>query len=191
MQNVFSGALVCADVHTAISDKTIDPWRLQNQLDTYYTFSSGPMAWNQFVSLKDQGTGNFVSFEAPLELSYTHTTANDWDKSTSDAIIGKSFRLQYAGPGQLQGIPWKLAKDVGHHMPLFSIRSGAKVGAYTIHAIDGEQRLAKAADQASCSAIALEGGPALPSIDGMPTITHTSFGNEDSELRYVGGVATK
>ncbi|MDQ3235216.1 MAG: hypothetical protein M3Q07_25690, partial [Pseudobdellovibrionaceae bacterium] len=76
MQNVYSGALVCSDVYSAIADKTIDPWRLTNQLDTYYMFNAGPMAWNQFIALKGSN-GQFVTFDAPLELSYTHTTAND------------------------------------------------------------------------------------------------------------------
>lgn len=191
-QNVYSGALVCEDVMTAVTDKASKgPWELQNSLETYYTFSAGPQAWNQFVTLKDKTTGNFVAFDAPLNLSYVHTTANDWDGSTDTSVIGKSYRLDYSGPGQLQGIPWKMAKDVGHHMPLFSIRSGTKIGDYTVVAIDGEQRLAKAASEASCSAIPLEGGPAMPSIDSLTSIQHTALGDESSELRYVGGVAVE
>jgi hypothetical protein len=192
IQNVYSGALVCEEAMAAFTNKeNKGPWELQNTLDTYYTFSAGPQTWNQFVSLKDKTTGNFVAFDAPLNLSYVHSTVNDWDGNTDTAIIGKSYRLDYAGPGQLHGIPWKMAKDVGHHMPLFSIRSGTKVGDYTIIAIDGEQRLAKAASEASCSAIPLEGGPAMPSVDDLPTIQHTALGDADSELRYVGGVATE
>jgi hypothetical protein len=191
-QNVYSGALVCSDVIAGIENReNKGPWELQNTLDTYYTFSAGPQSWNQFVSLKDKTTGNFVAFDAPLNLSYVHSTVNDWDGNTDSSIIGKSYRLDYAGPGQLQGIPWKLAKDVGHHMPLFSIRSGTKVGDYTIVAIDGEQRLAKAASEASCSAIPLEGGPEMPSLDNLSTIQHTALGDANSELRYVGGVATE
>ncbi|WP_141733723.1 hypothetical protein [Oligoflexus tunisiensis] len=187
---IFSGALVCSDVHAAISDKSIDPWRLSNELDTYYTFQSGAGSWNQFAGLKGSD-GQFVTFDAPLQLSYTHTTANDWDGNTDSSIVGKSYRLEYAGPGQLQGIPWKMAQDIGHHMPLFSIRSGTQVGDYFIYAVDGEQRLAKAADQNSCASIPLDNLPALPSIDNLTEITHTDLGDVDSELRYVGGVAVE
>jgi hypothetical protein len=192
LQNVYSGALICSDVADGISNKASKgPWELQNSLDTYYTFSAGPQSWNQFASLKDKSTGAFVAFDAPLNLSYVHTTANDWDGNTDASIIGKSFRLEYAGPGQLQGIPWKKSQEIGHHMPLFSLRSGTKVGNYTIYAVDGEQRLAKAASEASCSAIPLDAAPVLPSVDDLPTILHTALGDTDSELRYVGGVAVE
>jgi hypothetical protein len=192
IQNVYTGALVCSDVMAVMTDlANKGPWELQNSLDTYYTFNAGPQSWNQFVSLKDKTTGQFVAFDAPLNLSYTHTTANDWDGNTDTSIVDKSYRLEYAGPGQLQGIPWKKAADVGHHMPLFSIRSGTKIGDYTVYAVDGEQRLAKAADSASCAAIPLDTAPALPSIDDLPTIQHTALGDADSELRYVGGVAVE
>jgi len=190
LQNVMSGALVCSDVWSALADKTIDPWRLSNEIDTYYTFQSGAQDWNRYISLKDD-TGAFVTFEAPLEISYTHTTANDWDGSTDTSFIGKSFRFQYSGPGQLQGIPWKYAKEIGHYMPLFSIKSGTKMGDYTAYAIDGEQRLAKAASDASCASIPLDSAPELPSIDDMTTIDVGALGDETAELRYVGGVSTK
>jgi hypothetical protein len=192
LQNVYSGALICSDVADAITNKgSKGPWELQNSLDTYYTFSSGAQSWNQFATLKDKTTGAFVTFDAPLNLSYVHTTANDWDGNTDTSVVGKSYRLDYSGPGQLQGIPWKKAQDIGHHMPLFSIRSGTKVGDYTIYAIDGEQRLAKAASEASCAAIPLDSAPALPSTDDLPTILHNALGDENSELRYVGGVAVE
>ncbi len=191
-QNVYSGALVCSDVMDAVTNKASKgPWELQNSLDTYYTFSAGPQSWNQFVSLKDKTTGQFVAFDAPLNLPYTHTSANDWDGNTDTSIVGKNYRLEYAGPGQLQGIPWKKDANVGHHMPLFSIRSGTKIGEYTIYALDGEQRLAKAASDASCSSIPLDTAPELPSLEGLPTIQHTALGDADSELRYVGGVAVE
>ncbi len=190
MQNVFSGALICASDWTAIPNKeSLDPWRMANEVTTFYSFQSGSMDWNKFIGLKDS-TGAFVAFDAPLELSYTHTTANDWDGNTDTSFIGKSFRLQYSGPGNLQGIPWKYSKDTGHHMPLFSIKSGATVGAYKIYPIDGEQRLAKA-EAASCAAIPLEGAPELPSLDSLTAVDVGSIGDASSELRYVGGVAVE
>jgi len=190
MQNVWSGALVCSDTHAAIADKTIDPWRLSNEVATYYTFESGAMDWNRFTGLKD-ANGKFVAFDAPLELNYTHTTANDWDGNTDTGFIGKNFRLQYAGPGQLQGIPWKYAKEIGHHMPLFSIKSGTTVGDYKVYAVDGDQRLAKADNEASCAALALDSAPTLPAVDNLTAIDVGEIGDATSELRYVGGVATE
>lgn len=191
LQMINSGSLVCAADYAAISGNkaSIDPYRMQNGLTSFYRFNAGANDWNKFISLKDS-TGTFVSFDQPLELSYTHTTANDWDANTDTSFIGKSFRLQYEGPGNLHGIPWKYAKEIGHQMPLFSIKSGVTVGAYTIYPINGEQRLAKAADEASCAAIPLEDAPALPELDGV-AIDVGDLGDSSSVLRYIGGVAVE
>lgn len=187
LNNIWSGALVCADVYAAL-DKTIDPFRMEQNIDSFYRFSSGAQAWNQYTSLKDSN-GTIVTFDKPLQISYTHTTANDWDANTDAAFIGKSFRLEYNGPGQLNGIPWKQSKDIGHYMPQFSIKSGVKAGDYTIYPTEGEQRLAKA-DSASCAAIPLDSVPEMPELDNV-IIDNGALGDATSPLLYVSGVATE
>jgi hypothetical protein len=183
LDNIWSGALVCeADVP---SDTSIDPYRLQNEVTTYYRFSAGAQNWNKFQGLKD-ADGAFVKFDAPLELSYTHSTASDFDgNSTQD---GKSFRLSYNGPGQLHGMPWKFDKDIGREMPLFSIKAGVKIGDYTVYPRDGEQRLVKTADS-NCAGLSLSGISKLPSNENK-IITIAWSESEDTEIRYIGGVST-
>ncbi|MCX6129795.1 MAG: hypothetical protein NTX25_12145 [Proteobacteria bacterium] len=133
--------------------------------------------------------GTIVTFDKPLQISYTHTTANDWDANTDAAFIGKSFRLEYNGPGQLNGIPWKQSKDIGHYMPQFSIKSGVKAGDYTIYPTEGEQRLAKA-ESARCAAIPLDSVPEMPELDNV-IIDNGALGDATSPLLYVSGVATE
>lgn len=189
LQNIWSGALICADVYNTLDKNNLDPWRLQNEVTEYYRFTSGAQAWNRFTGLRN-ASGQFVTFDAPLELPYTHTQANDFDGNSDTAVVGKSYRLSYNGPGQLHGIPWKYNADVGRHMPLFSIKPGVKVGNYTILPLEGEQRLAKTAE-ANCSAIPLTTMPPLPTME-QRLINHGSgLGDANSVLKYVGGVAVE
>lgn len=189
LDNVHSGALIPSSVWSAISDKTKDPWAIEQSLDSFYRWEAGPSPWSQFYGLKDS-TGAFVKFDKPLELSYTHTTAADWDGITDSNIIGKSYRLTYGGPGQFWGIPWKYNGEVGHEVPLFSIKSGTKIGDYTLYAVDGDQRMKKADSTASCSALGFDAAPALPALEDK-SINVGTIGDDSSPLRYIGGSAPK
>jgi len=188
LNNIWSGALVCSDDYAAIADKSIDPYRMEQSVDTFYRFSSGAQAWNRYTSLKD-ANGAIMNFEKPIQISYVHTTANDWDGNTDSSFIGKTFRLEYNGPGQLNGIPWKMSKEVGHYMPQFSIKSGVTAGAYTLYPTEGEQRLAQAA-AASCAAIPLDDVPDMPELDDV-VIDNGELGDSTSPLLYVSGVAAQ
>ncbi len=73
-------------------------------LPVFYTWETGPNEWNQFTGLKD-ASGNPVRFDPPLQVQYVHsqpsTTAPDFKYN------GTTFFLEYAGFGDLQGIPGK------------------------------------------------------------------------------------
>jgi hypothetical protein len=71
-------------------------------------------------------------------------------------------------------MPWKMASDGGHHMPLCSIHSGAKIEGYTLNSIDGGHTLS-----------------ALLSIDTLTEIAHSDLEDPNAELRYVGGEAVE
>jgi hypothetical protein len=162
----------------------MDPWRLENEVTEYYRFTAGFSSWSQFQGLKD-AAGAFVKFDQPLELSYTHTTANDFDGDSSND--GKTFRLSYNGPGQLQ-VPWKYNKDIGREMPQIAIKGGATVGTYTIWPVDGEQRLVKT-DDANCSGLSLADVSKLPTNDKKVVSISWSEAT-DTPIRYIGGVST-
>ncbi|HEX7639081.1 MAG TPA: hypothetical protein VF457_11850 [Burkholderiaceae bacterium] len=69
------------------------------QMDVYYEWQTGPNQWNQFAALKD-GSGNVVSFDPPLQVNYTVPTGARYGE-----FSGKPIVLQYAGWGDLWGIP--------------------------------------------------------------------------------------
>lgn len=184
--NVRSGALVSQAVYDALADKAIDPYKLENQLTEYYRWEAGPSQWNQYMAIVNEA-GQIESFDKPLQFAYTHTTANDWDGQTDAAIVARNYRLNYGGPGQLWGVPMKYNKDIGRQIPLFSIKSGTKLGDYTVLALSGDQRMVKAED-AKCTALGLESMPGLPKAEAKD-IDNSALGATDVALRYQGGDA--
>jgi len=73
-------------------------WQV-DQADVFYQWETSPNPWNQFAALKDS-TGAFVSFQAPLQVSYAVPGGAKYGN-----YAGKSIVLQYGGFGELWGIP--------------------------------------------------------------------------------------
>ncbi len=188
MDNVFSGPLIPKATWEALADKTIDPWRVEQELDVYYTWSAGPSSWSKFQSLKD-AAGVMVSFDRPLEISYTLATADEFDGLTDTNVVGKSYRLNYGGPGQLWGIPWKYNGTVGHEMPLFSLKAGTKLGDYTVNPVEGDQRMATT-EAANCASLSLDDLPELPTLENS-SVDVGVFGDDNSPTRYISGVSVQ
>jgi hypothetical protein len=73
-------------------------------LPEFYAWETGPNSWNKFVTLKDGG-GLAVRFDPPLQVRYTHSQT---DPAAPDfKYDGTTFFLEYAGFGDLHGIPGK------------------------------------------------------------------------------------
>ncbi len=70
-----------------------------NSADVYYQWQTGPNTWNQFSAVKD-GSGNFVHFDAPLDVSFKVPAGAQYG-----SYAGTSLILQYNGFGNLSGIP--------------------------------------------------------------------------------------
>ncbi len=79
-----------------------DWWAIYNQ-DVSYRWETGSNDWNHMVTAM-YPDNSFASFDRPLSMSYTHSTANDRNDDAS--FNGKKFLLQYGGPGELWGFPW-------------------------------------------------------------------------------------
>jgi len=64
-----------------------------------------PQEWNQFTALRDPTTGTPLTFDAPLQVKYTHSQTNNTkpDYKYNDT----TFYLEYNGFGDLWGIPGK------------------------------------------------------------------------------------
>jgi len=185
--HMWSGALVPEATWSALSDKSIDPWRMEQEVSVFYRWSSGPDSWNKFQSLKNSA-GSFVKFDKPLDISFTLTADREFDGVSDDRIVGKTYRLTYGGPGQLWGIPWKYNAEIGHHMPLFSITAG-DLGSYKVWPREGDQRMVQV-DNSKCDGLPLSDMPTLSDVSDAG-INHGALGDNESELRYIGGDAVE
>jgi len=163
-------------------------WQAWNVLPTFYTWETGPNDWNRFVGLKSGS--NFVNFDAPLQITYVHTQA---DNTQPDfAFNGVTFMLQYGGFGQLNGIPsYCVDMDSGsivdcsqsngsnsiRWVPQFTIPALQADGSltevtdsdsntYYVKPLEIEQRMLQDADPNACDTLALTGfgGYTLPDM---------------------------
>lgn len=107
------------------------PWEIWGQ-STYYTWETGTSNWNKFSGLIDSN-GSQVVFDPPYKLSYTHATD------------GKKYMLDYAGFGELHGIPYQQVEGTNMWMPLLTIPDGSEVTAegstYYVRALEGAQKM--------------------------------------------------
>jgi len=107
------------DPLTADSSFTTSNWEQIYNEQTYYSWCTGPKDWNQFWTLKDS-TGNYVTFDPPIRLTYTHTTAND--RNGDSTYDGKKFSLDYDG-SELH-VPGKFNPTLNRWVPLINLKDG-------------------------------------------------------------------
>lgn len=81
-----------------VGSGTYCEWRINN-LDVYYQWETGVQPHNQFAAVKDSA-GQFVTFDAPLQVSYTVPQGAAYGPHAGQNIV-----LQYGGFGDLWGIP--------------------------------------------------------------------------------------
>ncbi|MCB9899492.1 MAG: hypothetical protein H6825_15915 [Planctomycetes bacterium] len=143
-----------------------DAW---NQ-DEFYVYETGPNEWNKFIGLLD-GEGDSVAFDPPLQFKYTHSTEADlngdskWD--------GKSFLLEYNGPGDLWGLPHDGVDTDGdgypdRWYPVVNLADGTLMGPtgseYVVRAWEQEQTLTE--DPQGCFELNVDTVKQLPLPDG-------------------------
>ena len=163
-----------------------DCWSIYDDA-TYYYWATGPNDWNQFTTVKDTDD-NYEVFDAPLHLSYTHTTANDINGvSTYD---GKKFNLDYDG-FELH-IPWEFNEDEEEWQPLMNLKDGV-----SMRGDDGNDYVVKAVEEALVMAEVAGADPApellIEEID-PPNLTYDSEKTDlvgavpaDVELKVIKG----
>ncbi|MFQ6608681.1 MAG: hypothetical protein ACE5EE_09110 [Fidelibacterota bacterium] len=166
-----SGAMI-ADTSVLVDG----PWEIWNQ-DVFYTWETGHNQWNQYTGIKDD-SDTLVSFDPPLHITYTHSTANDANgDSTYD---GRIYQLDYSGFGELHGIPFNDDDGDFRWYPEFSIKDGTLMGdtnQYIVKAIEKEQSM-RALSDTDCSVLDTSSGLAAPTdeysdpaIGPKPTVT--------------------
>jgi hypothetical protein len=128
----------------------------------YYSWNTGSDDWNQLVTVKDSN-GDFVSFDAPISFSYTHTTANDVNGVST--YNGKTFRLQYDG-FSVQ-IPWNYDETTDEWEPFINIADGTPMGP------NGDDYVIKATEESLVMTEIADPSITFPSNSvGEPTLTY-------------------
>jgi hypothetical protein len=175
------GPLTTDDAYTAG-----DCWGIYDET-TYYYWGTGQNEWNQYTTVKD-ADGDYEVFDAPLHLSYTHSTANDINGDSS--YDGKKFNLDYDG-FELH-IPWKFDADEGEWQPAFNLKDGV-----TMQDADGNEYVVKAVEEALVMA-EITGADPAPELEieelDPPTLTYNSSKTDlvgavpdDVELKVIKG----
>ena len=164
-----AGAIACAHDATRSCDHSA------NAAPVYYTWESGPNNWSQFFALKSGS--QYVKFDAPLTLDYTVPA----DPARFGEHAGTTILLQYAGQGQLWGVPGHCVSAASNApvscdtamarwVPSFTIPADAIEGAaraggktYLIKWLAREVRLARVPDS-SCASLSLGDPSKLPAL---------------------------
>ncbi len=181
-------------VTQAVADTLSDPYQVYDSslVSTFYVWETGPNDWNKSTMLKDS-LNNVVSFDKPIEFTYTHSEANHRDGSaTSFAEVGtQTFMLHYNGPGNLHGIPHKQVgnEQQGRWYPLFNLNDGSLIGPnneYVVKALDIERKMNQDTD--GCGALVVN-EPAAP-VPSSVTVYLDELGDVpevDAAPVFVGG----
>ncbi|OZG74757.1 hypothetical protein BTA51_03950 [Hahella sp. CCB-MM4] len=188
-----SGPMVTAAVAGTLSD----PFEVYDaeQVDTFYVWETGPNDWNKTTMLVDS-EGDAVTFDKPIEFSYTHSEANHRDGSAfTYAEVGpQTFMLQYNGPGDLHGIPFVQigGEESDRWYPVFNLKDGTVIGPegqYVVKALDIERKMNEDSD--GCGSLVVN-EPAAPvpsdvsvNLDDLGVVPEVDGGPS-----YVGGEAT-
>ncbi len=98
--------------------------------EEFYVYETGHNSWNRYDALRDLN-GDDVTFDAPLQFTYTHSLAADRNESAE--YDGHKFLVSYGGNGDFWGIPHVPVDLDGDSnpdrwYPAFSIADGILLG---------------------------------------------------------------
>ncbi len=136
------------------------------QSDVSYRWETGSNSWNKTFAVKPQGTEAFVQFDKPIQVKLLFASGKDANAGSAfagTAYYSRSFVLDYAGNGDLWGIPWLDAQN-GRGSPAFTLKDASLVGAsdqYVIKAVEKEQRMRTVATS-DCASLTIPTETALP-----------------------------
>lgn len=171
-----------------------------DDLAVFYTWETGPRSWNQFVGLRDLGTGAFLRFDPPLQVTFNVPN----NPTLYGRYAGSSVRLDYSGFGELGGIPGHCVSaatnqpvDCGaggnnvRWVPAFSIPFDATSGVVTAGSntyyakwLNREVRFRRETGMlpAACSALATQ----LGSLASLPPLSEPANPASSSDARFIG-----
>ncbi len=149
--------------------------------DVSYRWETGSNDWNKTFSVKEQGSSTFVEFDPPLQISYQFTAADDANAGGSfagTAYYNQMFLLEYAGQGELWGIPWEQSGD--RWRAAFTIADGTLLGngdMYVVKGVEKEQTMREVA-LSNCASLSAPTSHdlALPTTADIGTVSITLSG---------------
>lgn len=120
----------------------IDDWWQAYDEATYYSWQTGQDEWQQFSTAMDED-GDYVEFDPPIILSYTHSNANDanYDGTNDVSHNGKKFNFDY--DGFEMHIPWEFDDSTGEWNPMLNLADGT-----TLTTSGGAEYVVKGVEQA-------------------------------------------
>jgi len=128
-----------------------EPWLVFDETVSY-RWETGNNDWNKMITVSDS-MGNISTFDRPLQFSYTHSTAND--ANTSSSYNGKKFFLEYGGVGELWGFPWEEDIETNRWYSAVTLADGAQLtngsNTFAVKAIEKEQTMRD--DNAGCNGL--------------------------------------
>jgi hypothetical protein len=94
-------AIAALQCYPSYDNNALCPWEARNAFSTYYTWETGPDAWNKLTVLVDSDN-NSVKFDPPMVVKYTHS---DNKSNSGKNYDNATFYLEYGGHGDLWGVP--------------------------------------------------------------------------------------
>lgn len=164
------------------------PWLL-DAAAVVYQWETGPKAWNQYMGLSAGGT--IVTFDPPTIIPFTPTTTNT-SLASGSSLIGSTVNLQYAGFGDLHGIPGACVNPATNaevncgdslggdlqmrYVPKFSITDGTSLTVNSsikwMKYLDREVRFLKYGRPDNCSGLTMPtSSTTLPSTNNDPRLS--------------------
>lgn len=171
---------------------------MAESLPVFYTWETGPSAWNQFAGLRD-GTGAFLRFDPPLQVTFNVPA----DGARYGQYAGSSMRLDYGGFGELNGIPGNCVDantneptdcagggNNKRYVPSFSIPFDPTTGVvtaggqtYYVKWLNREVRFNRVSTAtAACVALA----PSMGSLSSLPQLSEAANPSSPADALYIG-----
>lgn len=172
-----SGPMVTAAVHSGLSTL----WGIYDtEGQAYYEYRMGPQTWDKLILVSQDGAN--LTFDDPVVLDYTHSTAND--RNSDSTFNGKKFLLRFQGEGHIDGFPWDAVDrdgdgDPDMWFPKVNLKDGVQLTSgstnYRIKALHGDLTLTTTgADCSDISTLSLPTTSIPSSKAGDPSNLGTS-----------------
>ena len=164
-----------------------NPWD-GYEAEEFYSWSTGPNQWEQFTTLIGSSSGQFVSFDAPLQFTYVHSTANDLNGDSE--YNGKTFKLEYDGTDL--SMPWTYDEELDEWLPMFSMKDGTELtdsenNSYVVKGIEIGVVMREAADPTAASSLVIDTTIEPPTVEYDSTQTDLVGAKPAAVLEVIKG----